>query len=496
VQLQDGARIGPYLVPSATVIDVQAPVRIDGYDDRLERRVWIELLPPGTPPLSALRRDLARTTRVRWLGGRRGSDGCWDAYEAIDAQPFATAARDRQPWSRVRHWLSDLAQEMAAALDEGSLPSVDASRVWIGHDDRVRVLEWRDPSEEPNEVQTGAADLAAAQRLLYGMTVAALLGVPYATGAELPPDTPLPLSARKLLLSLRGAEFTTTATLLAGVAEAVRAPAAFARQRRAIQIGLSAALPVLMVAITIGGILVLRGSRGADRQLLVLDACLNELERVEKILQKNPSDTARQTQADVEIYLAEHFATTIENPDTWSRSFPNVGARGGRARARHALEAHRVRTPEEVRRADATVAGLIDGADAGLDKIATPRTLSATALAIFAGTFVIVMICNAIGALVGGGGFSFRAVGATLVNRRGEPASRLRAIFRGVVTWSPIIAILIVMKYGPKLTDAGYRTIALEAALVAVLTGGAAWAVLRPSRSFQDRIAGTWIVPR
>jgi hypothetical protein len=106
------------------------------------------------------------------------------------------------------------------------------------------------------------------------------------------------------------------------------------------------------------------------------------------------------------------------------------------------------------------------------------------------------MICNAIGALVGGGGFSFRAVGATLVNRRGEPASRLRAIFRGVVTWSPIIAILIVMKYGPKLTDAGYRTIALEAALVAVLIGGAAWAVLRPSRSFQDRIAGTWIVPR
>ena len=496
-QVEGGMRIGPYLVPATTAMNVAAPLRIDGYDDRLERRVWIELLPAGTPPLSAMRRDLGRTTRARWLGGRRGSDGCWDAYEAIDALPFAEATRDRQPWSRVRHWLSDLAQEMAAGLDEGSLPPLDASHVWVGRDDRIRVLEWRDTTAGPRDGEGAAPDLPSAQRLLYGVSAGALLGVPYETAAGAPPNTPLPLPARRLLLSLRAAEFTSTRALLDGVDSALRTPKVFVRSKRAIQIAMSAALPVLMVAITVGGILVLQRSKGGDRRLLVLDATLNELERVEKTLRKDPADTmARQRQEDIETYLAEHFASTIENPDTWTTSFPNVGARGGRARARHALDAHRVRTPEQVRRADATVADLMGDADSGLDKLSTPRTLGATALAVFAGTFVVVIIVSAIGALVGGGGFSFRAVGAALVNRRGQPASRLRALFRAAVTWSPIVAMLVVMKYGPKLTDAGYRTIALEAALAAVLIAGGVWAIMRPSRSFQDRIAGTWIVPR
>jgi len=32
--------------------------------------------------------------------------------------------------------------------------------------------------------------------------------------------------------------------------------------------------------------------------------------------------------------------------------------------------------------------------------------------------------------------------------------------------------------------------------LVALLSAGAVWAILRPSRGIQDRLAGTWIVPR
>jgi serine/threonine protein kinase len=494
--IDPGIRIGPYLVPAGTAVDVQTAVRVDGFDDRLERRVWIELLPTGSPPLPALRRDLGRPTRARWLGGRRGSDGCWDAYEAIDARPFADVARDRQPWSRVRHWLSDLAQEMAAGLDDGSLPPLDVSRVWVGHDDRVRILEWPDPAAASREVQAEKPDLLAAQRLLYGLSVAALLGLPYDTARDLPPRMPLPLQARALLLSLRDAQFTSAAALLGGVSSALQSPAAFSRSRRATQIALSAALPIVMMVVTIGGVLVLRRSTGDDRQFFTLDACLNELESVEKTLRKAPTEKARQTQQDLEIYLAEHLASTIENPDTWTRSFPNVGARGGRARARHALDAHRVRSPEEVRRADATVASLVEGAESSLQKLATPQKLWVIALAIFGGTYVIVIFFNAIGALAGGGGFSFRAVGAALVNARGEPASRLRALSRAAVTWSPIFGMLAVLEYGPKLDDAGAGTILLQSSFVALLLVCAAWAIMRPSRSIQDRIAGTWIVPR
>jgi hypothetical protein len=87
-------------------------------------------------------------------------------------------------------------------------------------------------------------------------------------------------------------------------------------------------------------------------------------------------------------------------------------------------------------------------------------------------------------------------VGAALVNARGEPASRLRAFSRAAVTWSPIFGMLAVLEYGPKLDDAGAGTILLQSSFVALLLVCAAWAIMRPSRSIQDRIAGTWIVPR
>jgi hypothetical protein len=36
----------------------------------------------------------------------------------------------------------------------------------------------------------------------------------------------------------------------------------------------------------------------------------------------------------------------------------------------------------------------------------------------------------------------------------------------------------------------------LESVLLALMAAGAVWAIMRPSRSIQDRIAGTWIVSR
>ena len=139
------ARIGPYLVPAEPAWPVATAVSIEGYDDRLSRRVWLDLLPPGAPALSPLRRDLGRSGRARWLGGRRNAGECWDAYEGIEGEPIHETASRPQPWSRVRHWLEDLAHEMAAGLDDGSLPPLHARRVWIDRDDRGRILDWTDP---------------------------------------------------------------------------------------------------------------------------------------------------------------------------------------------------------------------------------------------------------------------------------------------------------------------------------------------------------------
>src|SRR4029077_13311683 len=124
-------RIGPYLAPDGIAVPVAAAVSIEAHDDRLGRRVWIDLLPPATPALSAPRRALGRPGRARWLAGRRSGGECWDAYEAVEGEPIQEAAARPQRGSRVRHWLADLAREVAAGLDDGSLPPLNARRIWI-----------------------------------------------------------------------------------------------------------------------------------------------------------------------------------------------------------------------------------------------------------------------------------------------------------------------------------------------------------------------------
>jgi hypothetical protein len=332
---------------------------------------------------------------VRWLAGRRSGDECWDAYEAVEGEPIQETAVRPQPWSRVRHWLSDLADEIAAGLDDASLPSLHVSRVWIDRDDRARIVDWSAPGtgRPVFDPEAAAPGLASAQRLLYAVSVGALLGIPPDTVTDRHPETPLPMPARTLLLALRDGKFTTTAALRDGVAAAVHVPAVFPKPRRAAQIGVTAILPIVLTAITVGTLL--------------------------------------------------------------------FSAKGN-----------------------------------GLAGLSSPAMLWAVALASASGMLLVVAPFALIGALVTGSGFTLRWFGAALVNRRGERASRLRALWRAIVTWSLACAVAMLFS---KTDTAGYvdlRVLALQTAGIALVIGAAIWTVLHPSRSIQDRLAGTWLVPR
>jgi eukaryotic-like serine/threonine-protein kinase len=388
------ARIGPYLVPAEPAWPVATAVSIEGYDDRLSRRVWLDLLPPGSPALSPLRRDLGRSGRARWLGGRRNDGECWDAYEGIEGEPIHETASRPQPWLRVRHWLEDLAHELAAGLDDGSLPSLHARRVWIDRNDRGRILDWTDPGTgrpvlDPEAV---APDLQSAQSLLYGTSVGALLGVAPADTRQLKPATPLPMPARKLLLSLRDGAFQSSKALADGVATAVAGPAIFPSKRRALQIGFCALLPVSTAAMTVGTILFKR---------------------------------------------QETLGTDL-----------------------------------------------------------TPAALWETALAVTSGLFLLVAVFGLVSAFLARGGLTLRAFGASVVNRRGEPASRLRCLWRAAVVWSLVPVMLVAIDGDMKIEGAAAGTLILRSLPMALFAAGAVWAILHPSRSIQDRLSGTWIVPR
>ena len=83
-----------------------------------------------------------------------------------------------------------------------------------------------------------------------------------------------------------------------------------------------------------------------------------------------------------------------------------------------------------------------------------------------------------------------------LVIKDGRPASRLRALIRPLVAWLPIALLCILVVKGPKPQAIGAGWMLLETSVLLVFIAGALWAIFHPVRGIQDRIAGTWIVPR
>jgi hypothetical protein len=62
--------------------------------------------------------------------------------------------------------------------------------------------------------------------------------------------------------------------------------------------------------------------------------------------------------------------------------------------------------------------------------------------------------------------------------------------------WAPAGAAFLLVRAGPDVDHMTVASAALQSIPVLLLAGGAAWAIVHPSRGIQDRLAGTWIVPR
>ena len=90
-----------------------------------------------------------------------------------------------------------------------------------------------------------------------------------------------------------------------------------------------------------------------------------------------------------------------------------------------------------------------------------------------------------INALVWRGGV-IRMLGLEFVTADGQPASRLRVLSRTAATWVPLMIV------APASSPAHW----LSYLCLLLLFAGAVIAILSPERGIQDRLAGTWIVPR
>jgi hypothetical protein len=194
--------------------------------------------------------------------------------------------------------------------------------------------------------------------------------------------------------------------------------------------------------------------------------------------------------AALEVYVAGRLEPTAEN----GRQLRNTVAFLGPLRpiAERVMADHPHVSPDALAAATVELGSFLQEQERA-ERAARPGTpgLLFVALIEFLVGLVVVGAFGLFGALLLRGGILMRALGIAVVTRSGHEASRLRAFGRGLVAWSPLMALPIVL-----IEVRQPIRMPVAVALGVLFAGGAVWAALHPERGVQDRIAGTWLVPR
>jgi eukaryotic-like serine/threonine-protein kinase len=484
-------KVGPYHV-LATMMANESEELLIGYDTKLLRRVWIRRVPVTGPPVPAEVTNIARPGRLRWLQGQRTETEAWDAYEYVAGVPLLHLLRVKQPWSSVRHWLLDLGEELRAAALDGSMPETLAmDRVWVSAAGRAKLLHFR-PAGVKTTDPIATADPDAVPLFLKQIAISALEGklASKETARTREPGVPLPLPARSYLREILD---DTVQSAIEGLRRLVHEIPAVSRRRR---LGLVAGCVVPAIAFSammLVGLSVLGRWQRQNPQVSSLMTCLelhaNQMRGTGVVF-------GPKARGAMEIYIAGQFGDFIRNPQTWNSPFASAIPAKQRAEAEKMVAAHPNPTPEEMKAAQKELDVILDEngkfkygpATAAFEsgfRGAMPY-IAAGGVLIWAAGFSL--LC----AIAFRGGALLRLLGIAVVTRTGADASRLRVLWRAILAWAPCviggIGVSFLIPIVPTATAIG-----IVATVVAALV---IWSAALPDRSLQDRLAGTWLVPK
>jgi hypothetical protein len=198
----------------------------------------------------------------------------------------------------------------------------------------------------------------------------------------------------------------------------------------------------------------------------------------------------------LEVYIASHYAGLIRDDRTWTGSWTMLRFDPALRRiAEQTVSSHPSPSSGEVAAASAIVEPFLEGRRERARQRASPRGLLAIA-ALFAAAASVVMACvGLLSALLFRGGLMLRLFGIAIAISAGE-AGRLRALWRAVIAWSPAALALAAFVMGRSAGMAGTTWQVIELVSATLFAAGFAYAIRHPERGLQDRLAGTWLVPR
>jgi serine/threonine protein kinase len=448
-------RLGPFIVGRELAVSGEARL-FEGVDPVLKRLVWLVEWSHDAPETPKPRRDVARVGRLHWLAGRRTPDASWDALEAPQGAPLPAEGAGTA-WPVVHGWLNDLAIELAAAERDGTTPPLGLDRVWIRPDGRAVLLDWPAPATE------ASAEPATAQQLLAGVGQ-------YASSP--------PASAVAMLDRWRKKRAIPLDALVGDLSLVTASSGAVTRSRRAGPLVLVAAPVLLMLVIAV---IANRVNVVMPHDRFVANELLDDL--------SDERDPERQ-QA-FKVYLAGALRSELVAADAPWRSADMDDKDELALRALADEAAALTPNPAELAAAETMVASELRRAEEQFLDQDDPTTIVIALLLVGAAWS---FCAGLVSVLVRPSGFVLSSLGLAVITDRGSEIGRVRAVFRLIVSWSPLLIYGALLAW--PFTRAAVFSIAVVSLAAAPTFIGFVWALLRPNRGPHDMIVGTSIGAR
>jgi uncharacterized RDD family membrane protein YckC len=514
-------RVGPYAILGALRWSDSEKILV-GEDKALARKVWVQLRPPDDPGLSHVRRDVARTTRLRWLASGADAGVHWDAFLAPRGCLLtdAVAAGGRITWTEARPLLEDLTDELLAAHDDGTLPEhLAIEQIWMQPNGHLQLLDVAIADADPGSVdrlEAPGPDVESPdddQRSLTLLTKAAVLALEPPTTKRQPGKdrirAPMPLHAARFLNRLVGTPrpYKSLTDFHDDLVASREQSTEVSRVRR---LGHVLALTLFLLA-GVGCCLFPIIFSPSVRHVVSLDQQIRSAEKTLSALDQNtPLELASQLvqpdgwsrlrgvaqwQSDVALrgrlqqrlveYRGEHklWQDTLHWPGRQLAGFVTLPAQTSQALRR---DAERILATE------------------GRSNVGNQEMVAVSLIII-----CIWPVLAAVWAFLWRGGLTYLMTGIVVVRRDGRKAARWQCAWRAFLFWAPLFALQAATilfdywfwKIGDPQVQGFPAWLPLLASLAfcappLVLVGYIVLALWSPTRSWHDRLAGTLLMPR
>jgi eukaryotic-like serine/threonine-protein kinase len=515
--------IGPFVVAGALRWD--DAVRILAAEDRtLGRAVLISLRPAADPPLSQLRRDCARATRLRWLASGEHAAWRWDAFPAPTGRCLPELVNDEGPltWTEVRPILEQLADEVVAAAGDGTLPDeLTPDQVWVDSSGNVTLLDLSSRRQTNAEYSAGEPSLA----LLTRCALLALEGKPRAAARRI--RAPIPRHAAEMLGAALVAPptFHSATNLRAALEETRDRPTEVTRARRATHVALLVALLAWGLISCAFNSWLFGNPTGLPRLMVRYQALRNGQQALQRLEAGSACELvagALDPRPLARAIAVDQFGMDMDLRDRLQRHLAAEQQElNERIDAANPVERQIYANSDSILRRQEQDGSDLNGAVARLRassdyrKEARSMARESKTSGIEEAFPVFVSICTLVfwtsiwllSALVFRGGLSYTLMGLSLVRSDGRLAGHFQSAWRVFLVWVPPALLLAAAT----LLDWRYWSVLSASARpgwIPWLTGLLRWtamglivaypvlAILSPRRTVHDWLAGTYVLPR